>query len=654
MNEFNKYRPFRYWCHIVLPQIYDDSLSYFELLCKVIAYLNDIGETSNQLIDAFTELKEWCENYLESQNFQQLVSDKLDSMVTDGTLESLINDKILANKVDKTEFDSEMVRIDQELNATNQNIRDVVAQFLNAPKVGGVVSFVQKFIRSYIDPGKDGSYPTSTCVTQSGCVTPNGYLFAKVAGNDNNFLNLVEVNRSGVFQRSISPDYGGHCNDMCYVPETNQIIIAGTNSSGTYEFYVFNYDDLSYVRTSTVISSARICYYDGFLYSESGGILYKMNTALGLESQVQMKNFVTANSQGMFIKDNFIYLLSFNGFMIYTLDGSYYGSMRYAAYTHDGISVNEVECADYDEQTKEFIAFISLHDTITGADKTGTSKTYGASGTLIATFNPITCDTDGYWGSVSAPAYFTAFVSNNSVTKDAIYQDGQSTHPFNCLSMLNFMYYNPKTLQLNINAIQPAGDILYNFSGNINVAAFNVDNPVNFIKCTLIGANDLPVTFSGNGSLCLNSSQVIAPYTITAKGTSDGYRLLFTGGSNGRANGGSFKCWGSSDSVITGNMPIYGSGRVGKGSRFTGSFGNGKNLPFTDIFSGTSPNSCLLVFIDTQTTGHNFMCYCTSNATMRNPLENKVVHFVSGSGETLARITDGMEEGVTYNTLTVI
>lgn len=44
MNTDGSFKPFRAWCQHVLPQIYDDSLSYMELLNKVITYINDFGE----------------------------------------------------------------------------------------------------------------------------------------------------------------------------------------------------------------------------------------------------------------------------------------------------------------------------------------------------------------------------------------------------------------------------------------------------------------------------------------------------------------------------------------------------------------------------------------------------------------------------------
>ena len=39
-----------YWCQKVLPAVYDDSLSYYELLAKVVAKLNEVIEGSDDLV----------------------------------------------------------------------------------------------------------------------------------------------------------------------------------------------------------------------------------------------------------------------------------------------------------------------------------------------------------------------------------------------------------------------------------------------------------------------------------------------------------------------------------------------------------------------------------------------------------------------------
>ena len=48
---------FKHWCHKVLPLVYDDSLSYYELLCKVVDYLNKVIDGTNGVIEDMEELK---------------------------------------------------------------------------------------------------------------------------------------------------------------------------------------------------------------------------------------------------------------------------------------------------------------------------------------------------------------------------------------------------------------------------------------------------------------------------------------------------------------------------------------------------------------------------------------------------------------------
>lgn len=54
--DWKKFEPFHFWCHKVLPLIYDDSLSYYETLCKLYALVTKLIELCNELIDAVKEL----------------------------------------------------------------------------------------------------------------------------------------------------------------------------------------------------------------------------------------------------------------------------------------------------------------------------------------------------------------------------------------------------------------------------------------------------------------------------------------------------------------------------------------------------------------------------------------------------------------------
>lgn len=90
----NNIGAFRYWVQKVLPLVYDDSLSYYELLCKVVDKLNEVIDNENQLNEAFKTLKDFVDNYFDSTDFQEMVNNKLDEMAEDGTLEAMVNGKV--------------------------------------------------------------------------------------------------------------------------------------------------------------------------------------------------------------------------------------------------------------------------------------------------------------------------------------------------------------------------------------------------------------------------------------------------------------------------------------------------------------------------------------------------------------------------------
>ena len=80
-------RTFRFWCQKVLPLVYDDSLSYYEVLCKVIDYLNNliadtnaIVENVNELSSALKEVQEWINNY-NSSFVENIIEEHLASMI---------------------------------------------------------------------------------------------------------------------------------------------------------------------------------------------------------------------------------------------------------------------------------------------------------------------------------------------------------------------------------------------------------------------------------------------------------------------------------------------------------------------------------------------------------------------------------------------
>lgn len=97
MENYIDLKPFRFWCQKVLPLVYDDSLSYYELLCKVVDYLNKTMTDVTVLHDEFVQLQNWINDYFDNLDVQSEINNKLDTFAEDGTLSNLIKPFIVNN-----------------------------------------------------------------------------------------------------------------------------------------------------------------------------------------------------------------------------------------------------------------------------------------------------------------------------------------------------------------------------------------------------------------------------------------------------------------------------------------------------------------------------------------------------------------------------
>ena len=77
MSEFNKVNFVRGWCYKVLPLVYDDSLSYYEMLCKFKEALNQVIENMNNLPDY---IKELIKEFLESGGVEDIIREVLSTL----------------------------------------------------------------------------------------------------------------------------------------------------------------------------------------------------------------------------------------------------------------------------------------------------------------------------------------------------------------------------------------------------------------------------------------------------------------------------------------------------------------------------------------------------------------------------------------------
>lgn len=49
---------FRFWCFKVLPLVYDDELSYYEVICKCVDYINNLIENDKAISNDVEKLKQ--------------------------------------------------------------------------------------------------------------------------------------------------------------------------------------------------------------------------------------------------------------------------------------------------------------------------------------------------------------------------------------------------------------------------------------------------------------------------------------------------------------------------------------------------------------------------------------------------------------------
>ena len=96
--------PFVQFCCAAIPQVFDDSLSYYEALCAMWKYLDETVKVINNnamitedFIAKVEELHEYVEHYFDNLDVQEEINNKLDEMADSGELQEIIADYLDAN-----------------------------------------------------------------------------------------------------------------------------------------------------------------------------------------------------------------------------------------------------------------------------------------------------------------------------------------------------------------------------------------------------------------------------------------------------------------------------------------------------------------------------------------------------------------------------
>lgn len=83
---------FKFWCQHVLPQVYDDSLSYYEVLCKMAGYLNTVIKNQEYFNGILSEFELSYDQVMEDINNLNAELEK----VKNGDYVTLYLDSIIA------------------------------------------------------------------------------------------------------------------------------------------------------------------------------------------------------------------------------------------------------------------------------------------------------------------------------------------------------------------------------------------------------------------------------------------------------------------------------------------------------------------------------------------------------------------------------
>lgn len=121
-RNISTFSPFITYCQHVIPLAYDESMSYYETLCalrdyigKMIEAVNNNADAVTELQNAFNTLQNYVDNYFNNLDVQTEINNKLDEMVSDGTLNTIINQEIfsdLNNKVTELENNNTTINND--------------------------------------------------------------------------------------------------------------------------------------------------------------------------------------------------------------------------------------------------------------------------------------------------------------------------------------------------------------------------------------------------------------------------------------------------------------------------------------------------------------------------------------------------------------
>lgn len=210
MSDFTKVTPVKFWCQHVLPAVYDDSLSYMELLNKVVFKLNEVIANTNEI--------------------PEYIAEDIKRYITTGKIEEILRE-LLADNISLSTFGA----VGDGVTDDTKAIKDCIAYAVENKK-GIVANF--------------GTYLISDTINIDGSKLPFCHIEGYITPNFSNkeAVSISNAGSSSTADRTIVGDYEFH--------------VIGQSPNGGYDFSGvtdFNTGDLPFKGISV-----KNCYYSKF------------------------------------------------------------------------------------------------------------------------------------------------------------------------------------------------------------------------------------------------------------------------------------------------------------------------------------------------------------------------------------------------------
>ena len=155
LDGYKDLKPFVFWAQTTMPTVFDDSLSYYEVLTKLTKMVNVLLENTDTaehnieaVVEVFEQLQDYVNHYFDDLDVTEEVNAKLDQMAEDGTLSEIIM-PLIARYLDETVPEI----VDARLSVVvHDQLPDVVSQQID----DAVDPLVQPAVDVYLDEELSG------------------------------------------------------------------------------------------------------------------------------------------------------------------------------------------------------------------------------------------------------------------------------------------------------------------------------------------------------------------------------------------------------------------------------------------------------------------------------------------------------------------